>query len=118
MPNVRDRFRLFSMYQPSGVARTIDFRVPYGCVIEALEASADAADGTDNPVVALRTGTTVLFSVNPTAGNTVVRDTTVAVGRADRYNEGDGLNIDLSFNGTAANVLGLYVVVWAQRKPR
>lgn len=106
---------LVSAFINVGVAdKVLTFRVPFPCRIIALEAAADAADGTDYCDVSLRTGTTTLYTVTVNNADTVNRDTDEANGESSRWNEGDTLNLLFDFSGTAANVLGVYAVVWCR----
>jgi len=103
----------------SATAHVFTFRVPIGCTILALEMAVDTEGNADNVHLAeLRTGTTVLFSTGPTAPDTVSRDTTVATGQSADRDAGETLNINVAApTGTTAGSSGIYVAVWARRRP-
>jgi hypothetical protein len=91
------------------VAREYTYQSPpYLTRFNYLDSSADAADSTDKPTVALKVaGTTVVTGTAVTAGNTVTRITTVDAGKSEYIPANSKLELVISFGGTAANVLGI-----------
>lgn len=90
--------------------REFTFRVPFPCQVVSIQSSADAADGTDKYTPSLNQGSTVL------ATGTVVNaaDATVVNAVDQVYLAPDiDYKLILTFAGTAANVKGVLVTVWA-----
>jgi hypothetical protein len=108
-------FLLTSVSVDVGAAdREFTFRVPFGCTVVALEASADACDTTDKFAASLRRGTTdIVLTSTVTSPDTVVRKTTPEANQSLNLDGGETMKIFLDFSGTAANVKGVNVVVWA-----
>lgn len=114
-----DVFLLFNLDLAVGAAGAtrFNFRVPVGCTVQRIDASALAADGTDNYTAALRTGTTALFTTAAVnAANTIVSDTTIAADQSAARDVGETLNVLLAYTGTAANITDIVVQVWAVRR--
>lgn len=117
--NRRDVFLLQEVIIPTGAATPVryNFRVPRACVIEAVEASAQAASTADNYTAAVRRGTTPIIVTAAVNGNDVlVRKTTPESGQSLSVDAGEVLNVFLTYTGIAANIQGIVVKVWAYRQ--
>lgn len=97
--------------------REFTFRVPCACTIVALEAAADAADSTDKYAASVRSGSTdIILTAVVTAADAVTRKTTAETNQSLNRSAGETLKVFIDVSGTAANVKGVYVAVWATRR--
>lgn len=116
--NARDVFLLASVMQTTGAAQLLYFNVPVACTITSVTYAVDTEGNADNVHnVELRTGTTVLFTVSPTAPDVVTEVTTVESGQSANRDKGETLNIKIAApTGTTAASTGGYIQVWAKRR--
>lgn len=86
------------------------FRVPFPCQVIEMHSAADAADATDKYAAILYQGSTVLLT-----GTTVVTTDATYVDAADQVflNTAIDYKIKVDFSGTATNVKGVSITLWA-----
>ena len=96
----------------AGVAdRVLSFRTPVPCQVIEMHSAGDAVDSTDKFAAILKQGATTLLT-----GTTIVTPDVTVVDTADQVFLGKDIDYSLTidFSGTAANVKGVLVTVWAQ----
>lgn len=90
--------------------REYTFRVPFPCMVVEIHSAADAADATDKYTASLNQGATVLKT-----GTIVTAADAVTVDAVDQVYLAPSIDykLILTFAGTATNVKGVSVTVWA-----
>lgn len=118
MANLPARFfPLMAVSVDVGAAtRNFYVKAPVALRLIRMDGSNDASDGTDYITATLVTGSTTIYSLtmNASAADTVISDTDPATGVDVAWPADTTFKLTLTYSGTAANVKGTNVVVWAE----
>lgn len=94
--------------------REYSFIAPYTMQCVELQSSADAADGTDKYTATVKLGSVTLMTGSTvTSADAVDRKIGPDAGQTGIIGAGDTFKIVITFAGTAANVTGVNVTLWA-----
>ena len=114
--------RLFPLFNITSEAGTADVnfyaKAPMDLVLLRMDGSADNIDGTDKVVATLSQGSTTLYALTldgtAVVVDTVGSDADTPSGVTTFWPADTLFTLNLNYSGTAANVKGLTVTVWAQ----
>ena len=101
-----------------GVAtREYTFIAPFNCQVAELHCAADASDGTDYATTTVVYGAnTLVTSAAVQAADAVTVTTGVDNGQLAFIPAGATFKLVVTFSGTAANVKGVNIALWVERK--
>lgn len=90
--------------------RIFTFRVPFPCMVTRIMSAGDSVDSTDKFAAILKQGATTLVT-----GTTITTPDVTIDDLADQIYLAPNIDYSLTidYSGTAANVKGVMVVVWA-----